>query len=104
MILATGLVMASVRPLHAQQLKQKISVEFNNTPLEEVLRELSRQSGILFSYNPGSLPPDSKITYKASGKTIETILDDILNPRENIKSGKRHCIDSEIYPERFSQG
>ncbi len=80
MILATGLVMASVRPLHAQQLKQKITVEFNNTPLEEVLRELSRQSGILFSYNPGSLPPDSKITYKASGKTIETILDDILNP------------------------
>ncbi len=79
-IFVTALLLASVGMLHAQHLNQKISVEFNNVPLEEVLRELSRQSGILFSYNAASLPLDRKIVYRASEKNIETILDEILKP------------------------
>lgn len=63
---------------NSQQITEaKISLDINEQPLEEVLRLISVQSGIPFSYNPRKIPVDQKISYSAQGKLLREILKDI---------------------------
>ncbi|HNP08647.1 MAG TPA: carboxypeptidase-like regulatory domain-containing protein, partial [Cyclobacteriaceae bacterium] len=53
----------------------RISVDFRSISLEDVLNNISEQSGVSFSYNPRKILGDQKITYKASENTIAEIID-----------------------------
>lgn len=53
--------------------------EVKNKPLYEVLDKLSDLASINFTYNSNEAAFGQKITYKASKKTFEVILNDILN-------------------------
>lgn len=53
--------------------------EVKNKPLYEVLDRLSDLASINFTYNSNEAAFAQKITYKASKKTVEVILNDVLN-------------------------
>lgn len=55
----------------------RLSLEVNDQPLSEVLNLIAEKSAISFSYNPRKLPVAQRITYHASGKLLEEILDDL---------------------------
>lgn len=58
-------------------LTTQISVDFKAIPLEDALNNISKQSGVSFSYNPKRISSDQKITYTAIKKTISEILDEL---------------------------
>lgn len=55
----------------------RISVDFRSISLEDVLNNISEQSGVSFSYNPRKILIDQKITYSASQKTVAKILEEL---------------------------
>lgn len=50
------------------------SFEFENQTVSSILGEISKQSGLEFSYNSQKIDTDQKITFKAKGQTIDQIL------------------------------
>ena len=64
--------------LFSQNLQQKITLKATNKPISEVLAEITRISGIDFSYNPGMLPVGKLISVHAKNKSVEEILDEVL--------------------------
>ena len=54
-----------------------ISVEASQLPLADVLKIISQESGIPFSYNPKRLDVDRKIDYSAINKSLTSILNDL---------------------------
>ncbi|MBY0434845.1 MAG: TonB-dependent receptor [Cyclobacteriaceae bacterium] len=55
----------------------KISIDVREQSLGVVLRMISEQSGMRFSYNPKKLPVMQKITYQAKEKTITVIMSEL---------------------------
>ncbi|MEZ4945275.1 MAG: TonB-dependent receptor [Cyclobacteriaceae bacterium] len=55
----------------------RISVDFQSISLEDVLNNISEQSGVSFSYNPRRISVDQKITYRASRETVVKILEEL---------------------------
>lgn len=51
-----------------------ISLDVRDKPLEELLDEISRKSGIPFSYNPKRIEATQKITYSCTGKKLSLVL------------------------------
>ncbi len=58
---------------------QKISVTFNQVPLEQILFDISQKTGVQFSFNPKALPLEQKVSYKANNKTLDKILTDLFS-------------------------
>lgn len=73
------LLLLFINSANAQEkiLTTPISVDFKATPLEDALNNISKQSGVSFSYNPKRISSDQKITYIAIKKTISEILDEL---------------------------
>ncbi|MFW5886375.1 MAG: carboxypeptidase-like regulatory domain-containing protein [Bacteroidota bacterium] len=61
-------------------LNSKVTVDFNDMPLHEVLNEIGEKAGLFFSLNPGDIPPSAKISYKANKVPVKKILEDLLIP------------------------
>lgn len=63
---------------NSQQISgAKISLDIKEASLEDVLREISKQSGIPFSYNPRKIPVGQKISYTAQGKSLDEVMSDL---------------------------
>jgi len=62
----------------AQDLNKKVSVNYVNKPLGQVLNEISGLGNINFSYSPQTIPVNKLITIKAKNKSIKKILDEVL--------------------------
>lgn len=62
----------------AQNLDKKITIVANNEPLGAVIKQISEKGGILFSYNPQSIPINKKITLTARNVTLTEIFDKIF--------------------------
>lgn len=60
--------------------QNKISQNFSDTPLKEVLANLKKVSGINFVYNTQEIDDSWKITATIAGKTLEEALDQLLKP------------------------
>lgn len=54
-----------------------VDLDFVETSLEEVLDEISNQSGVVFSFNPKRIPLDEKITYRVQGGNLNDVLADL---------------------------
>jgi len=66
-------------------LQTRVSVEYRNVPLTEVVKEFSARAGINFLTDPVGLAqagvlPETPITISAAGLRIATLLDQILTP------------------------
>lgn len=55
-----------------------ISVEFENTPLDEAILQLGEKSGMKFNYNSKLLPEDANVTYQSGNAALSEILVSIL--------------------------
>ena len=62
----------------AQNLDKKITIEVHDQPLGDVIQKISREGGILFSYNPQSIPVDKKITLVARNTPLRKIFDKVF--------------------------
>ncbi|NQV02763.1 MAG: TonB-dependent receptor [Bacteroidia bacterium] len=63
---------------YSQELNKTISLDVTNTPLEEVLQQLSRKGDIRFSYSSRTIPLNQEITYKCREKPVWVVLNEIL--------------------------
>ena len=65
--------------IFAQQnsVNKKLSITIQNLSLSDALEEITKKSGVSFSYNPKKLPVNKKIDYQCNEKSLFEILDDI---------------------------
>jgi len=61
-----------------QNLDRKISLDLNNSSLEETLVRLAELGNFRFSYNPGALPLDRPITYRCRKKPFRLVFDELF--------------------------
>lgn len=54
-----------------------LSVDAKNTTLSELLLLITEETGLPFSYNPKRIPVQQKISYKATDKHLEGVLNDL---------------------------
>ena len=68
-------LLLSVCPALSQNTGPKITIQRSNVRVEEVLKEITRQSGIQFSYNPRSIDAKQKISFQVRNASLEEALD-----------------------------
>ena len=61
--------------------KSKVSLNLKNSSVPNLLRELEKQSGVQFKYNNEDLNSISSITFSATDKPLEDVLQDVLVSR-----------------------
>ncbi|HLO91241.1 MAG TPA: TonB-dependent receptor [Lentimicrobium sp.] len=66
--------------LRAQDLSHRVTLNIADRPLDRVLDEIGRQSGILFSYNPKQIPLKERITIKVKDLPVQDVLEQVLAP------------------------
>jgi len=66
--------------LGAQAQEARISVRFQNTPLEEALQTIADRAGISFSYSPQAIGADRLVTMKSNRTHLPDLLDQLLTP------------------------
>ena len=59
-------------------LKQRVTVEANNTEVRSILRQLNKQTNIRFTYGSNVLPVDLKATLKAVNQPLEDVLETLF--------------------------
>jgi len=64
-----------------QNLDQKISMDVENTPLGEVLRQISEKGDIQFSYSSQIISTNQEISFKCTNKSVKDVLNEILGSR-----------------------
>ncbi len=62
----------------AQNLEQKVTVSFENTPLLKVLNHISNTYSIDFFYGNGQIPLKHKISFKATGTVLGVVLKELF--------------------------
>lgn len=75
-----SLLMLSGGKVTAQSLEKRITVDIKNQPLKSALGIIAKAGKINFSYNPGEMPLEKNINYKAKNKKAKDVLDDVLLP------------------------
>jgi hypothetical protein len=60
----------------------KVSVDFNNGTLAQLLDEIVKKSGVPFSYNPKKIPSNEKINYHVTNKSLNLVLDELSSKFE----------------------
>ncbi|MDA3891515.1 MAG: TonB-dependent receptor [Salinivirgaceae bacterium] len=76
-----------VNPVLAQELATniKISVDYKDTSLKQILKDISKKSGTKFSYNSKAIPLDTLISYKCAECELEKVLKGVFQ-----KSGLKY--------------
>jgi len=80
-----GILFFSGLSLTAQKIlpESVLSIDVRDKPLEELLEEIGKKSGIPFSYNPKRIDVSQNVTYQCSDKSLSLILNE-LSARYNI--------------------
>lgn len=78
-ILISVLLMVKFAWAQPGNQQPKISVNYNNVPLEEVLNDLEQKTPLRFSYNPKQIPLELKITYKTQDTPLNEVVDEVFN-------------------------
>ena len=75
--LALADISAEVQPV----LERRISLDFRQSPLHTVLREIERTGAFTFSYNSRLIPKDSLVTIQADGQTVANVLKSLFQDK-----------------------
>lgn len=67
-------------PGRSQNLDKVISIHLKNQSLETVLKQISKESGVNFSYNPLAIPAGKTVSISCRNKPLKEVLDDLLKP------------------------
>ena len=78
-ILCTSLVTAN-DGVAQELLNRRITLDLNNQPVSEALRQIGKQASVRFMYSPQVIPVDQKITFKVQDKELSKVLTEILAP------------------------
>ena len=73
-------------------LSKKITVSAQKETLENVLENITQQTGIRFSYNSQTVNPDTKITVNAQNLPVKEILNKILPSSVSYKKVGEHIV------------
>lgn len=84
---------------HADLKQVRISVDFENIPLDQAILEIGKKSNLVFNYNARALPGEREITYKAEKRSVEEILGAILPPSVSYLTVRNIVIFQETTPE-----
>ncbi|NVO20637.1 MAG: TonB-dependent receptor [Bacteroidetes bacterium] len=64
----------------AQNLDRRISVSASNQPLGDVLKMITKKSGLNFSYSSQQIPVSKKVSIHSDNEPVRDILDKLLKP------------------------
>ncbi|GAB3573945.1 TonB-dependent receptor [Spirosoma luteolum] len=68
-------------PQRGQELlNRRVSLRVDNGLLRDVLRQISKQTDVRFSYNTRTVPLDSRVVVKAENEPLGDLLDRLLRP------------------------
>lgn len=85
-VLCTGFARAQDTAKAAEtrkKLQQKITVEYKDERLEDVLDDLKEKAKVSFRLDSkGGVSKNRKLTYKAANKPVEVILDEMFKNQE----------------------
>ena len=73
-------------------LDKPVSVDVRSKPLREVLTMIGKQGGFYFSYSSAIVPNDSLITISVRGKSVRSILEQLLKDRCQYKEIDNHIV------------
>jgi len=63
-------------------LDKKVSLHLKNEKIKNVLSELEKISDVKFVYSPEIIRSSTKVNVDASGKKLDLVLQELLNPLE----------------------
>jgi hypothetical protein len=72
-----GMVCLSFSIYAQQSLNNKISVNYNQQRLSEILSDLAKKYQLNFSYSNADVPLNKRISVKASSKSLKNVLDQV---------------------------
>jgi hypothetical protein len=73
-------------------LERQVSFTVLNEPISDVLRKISLQSGVKFSYNPATVKVDTRVSFSVSNKPIRTVLNDLFDETIQYKQNGIYII------------
>ncbi len=73
-VLSIAVLLLSTVFIYSQDLSRKITIEADNAPLEDVIREIEEKGGVYFSYSPQTIPISLPVSINAQDKSIKYIL------------------------------
>lgn len=74
-VILLGIISLAPGIVLSQDLSQKITIEAENRPLGEIIKEIEEKGNVFFSYSPQSIPATLRVNIQARDKTIQYILD-----------------------------
>lgn len=66
--------------LHAQDLDRSVSLRIRNGTVEDFLKSVTKETGVLFSYAPSVLPSGNNIQVAVRNRPLRQVLDEVLSP------------------------
>ena len=66
--------------VHAQDLDRSVTLRIRNGTMENFLKEVTKETGILFSYAPSILPAGPVVQINARNRPLRKLLDEVLLP------------------------
>jgi hypothetical protein len=73
-------------------LERQVTLTILNEPISSVLEQISKQSGVKFSYNPATVKVDSKVSLSVSGKPIRSVLNELFDETIQYKQNGIYII------------
>jgi hypothetical protein len=71
------LLLFSLLPAFAQSGAKTITIQRSKIRVEELLKEITKQSGLQFSYNPRAVDGKQRIAYRVRGASLEEALQEL---------------------------
>ena len=83
---------SSIAYSQSNPLEKNTTLQVQNTPLEQVLANISKQTGVRFSYNSQIVNPKTKVSVHVQNKTVKEVLALILPAEVSYKIVGEHIV------------
>jgi len=72
--------------------EKRATLQVQNAPLEQVLAEITKQTGVRFSYNSQLINPKAKVSVNVQNKTVNEVLPKLLPANVSYKKVGEHIV------------
>jgi len=99
LLMVISVIFGSPGRINAQELlDEKVTVNFKNVRLADVLNEIGRQAGFYFSFNGRLLSRDSLVTISTSRQPVYSVLEHLFHGKYDYTVQQRYLIISSARP------